>query len=612
MADNLIVTTGAATGVPNEISSFQGGAFGAIDEARAALDLMASTRPVFPAGTATPGTATGNITYNAPTNKPSWTFTFDPPTWNIADPILAPVSKETVVDFTGEAPAAASPNLPVRPNPTPVSEPGDSPTVTSVVIPDAPALSTIADPTEWAINIPLPPTIVLPTFDSVKPSTAGIAKPSANFVWNEDPYTSQTLTEIETQISRYFAGGTGIPDVVWEAIWAKDNDKENRAGNKQITETNEEWSSRGFQLPQGVQAAQIAEIRQELQSSSISRARDIAIQEATLEIENLKFAVQQGIALESLRGSWHQATIARLLEATKYSSELAISVFNAELSFYNAEVQMYLADLQVYQAELQAQLTELEVYKSDLEGQKIIGELNQQQVAIYTAKVQALNLEIDRYNSVLEGVKTTVEVDAVRIEAYKSEVQAFSERIKAVNTEYEGYATAMEGAKLEVDMYASNVSAYASTVQAYSTKVNASAVNSNIDIDINKYKLEEYNLKVQSFIAELDAEVKNLQAASESFNADNKAYLAEIESETAQMNAQSTKYNADIQLASQTTQVNIANAETNAKNALAEAGIIQQGLDAIAKVNGAYAGSALAAINVGMSISDSAGNSASA
>jgi hypothetical protein len=611
MAENLIVSTGAAGQVGVELDTFQGSAWNAIAEARDALDLMASLRPTFPEGTAKPGTAVGSIKYNNSLDTPKWDFTFRPPTWNIADPVLSEVRKYEVEDFTGDAPVSVSPNIPKLPTPDSVVAPGAVPEVSDVIIPDAPVLSVIKDPKEWIIALPTVPIINIDKFTGQRPSAAGIATPGNNFTWSEDPYTSETLTQIVDRVGKYFEGGVGIPPQIWESIWARDNDRENRAGEKQITEINEEWSGRNFQLPQGVQVARVDEVRQNIQSDANSRSRDIAIQEAQLEIENLKFAVQQGIALENLRGSWYQATQTRMLEAASFSAELAISLFNAEIGFYNSQVQMYLADVQVYQAEIEAELSRLEVYKSELEGQKIIGDLNLQQVQIYTAKVEALNVEIDRYNAVLAGIKTTVEVDAIRIDAYQSEVQAYSERIKAISLEYNAYETAMSGAKIESDIHKSNVDAYSSLVQAYSSQIDASAKNSNIDIDINKYKLDEYNSKIQGFISELEAEVKNLQAQSTGFDAEVKAYVSKIESEKVNIQAQSSQYLADIQLANQTTSVNIANSDTNAKNALALAGIIQQGLDAIAKINGAYAGSALAAANISMSISDSASNSAS-
>ena len=610
MAGNLIVTTGASREVNNNISSFEAKASYAIIEARAALDLMVDGFTVPIAG-ATPGNANGGINYNSPTEPNAWDFSFNPPDNEADKPVLGDVSIDTVNDTTGSVPYKPHISIPTMPNPIQPSAPGDSPTIGNIVIPDPPVLEDIADPKEWAINLPIAPVISIPPFSAQRPDGGSLTKPANDFVWNEDPYTSETLDCIIARISDFCEGGVGIPDAVWEAIWAKDNDRENRAGTKLITEVNEEWSSRGFQLPQGVQVAQIQEIQQKLQSTAAGRSRDIAIRESDLAIENLRFAVQQGIALESLRGSWYQATMQRALEAARFSSEFALSLFNAEVSFYNAQVQMYLADVAVYKAEIDAELARLEVYKTELEGQKIIGELNLQQVQIYTAKVNALSIEIDLYNAILAGVKTTVEVDALRIEGYKSEVQAYSARIDAINSQYNGYATAMQGPKIESEIYATSVSAYASTVQAYATRVDASAKKAGVEIDVNKYKLEEYTVGIQAFVAEMDAALKELQAEVGAYDAEIKKYSADIENSKAQSSAQIAEYNADIQLASQTTQVNISNANANAQNALAAAEIIQKGFDSVAKVNGAYAGSALSAVNIGMSMGDSASNSAS-
>jgi len=613
MSNNLVVSTGAADRVPLEINTFQSSAWDAISNARQALNDMYLNRPNIPDSAAEPGNIPStNITYNPPYPKPVWDFTFNPPEWNVKDPILKPVIKTEVEDFTGSPPVSVSPSIPVRPNPSSPTAPGDAPTITDAVIPDAPILDSLSDPKEWAITIPVAPIVDIPPFYAPRPDSRGISKPGSSFSWSEDPYTSKTLDDVIALVAQFSDGGVGIPDAVWEALWAKENDRENRAGEKLVDEVNQEWSSRGFQLPQGVQVAQVQEVYQNLQNTSAGRSRDIAIRESDLAIENLRFAVQQGIALENMRGSWYQATIARALEATKYASELAVSVFNAEVSFYNSQVQMYLADVQVYKAEIEAELARLDVYKSELEGQKIIGDLNLQQVQMYSERVKALNLEIDQYNAILSGIKITTEVDAVRIEGYKAEVQAYGESIKAINLEYTGYATAMQGAKVEAEIYDTNVKAFASTVQAYATKVDAEVKNTGIDIEINKYLLEEYNLRIKGFVSELEAEVKNLQAASEANSAETKVYIAQIDSEKVSVQAQSVKYNADIQAAAQVTQANISNATNNAKNALAEAQLVQSGLESIANVEAAYAGSALSAVNLSASMGDTASNSASA
>ena len=610
MSKNILVSTGTSDRVPFSIDSYGATSYIAISEARKALDELGKSRPTFPDGGAVPGDVTASITFNKPGNVPEWNYNFAPPKWNITDPVLNPVTKTVVKDFTGTPPPAVTPTIPNMPNPVDPTAPKDAPIVGNVVIPDVPTLKDIADPKEWNINITQAPNIRIDDFIAKRPTT-DVKSPIDTFNWQEDPYTSQTLTDLVDQVANFNTGGVGIPDIVWDAIWAKSKDREDKASLQQIVQINEEWASKGFSLPQGVQVAQVQEVQQKQFESDVNRSREMAIREADIAIENLKFAVQQGIALENLRGSWYQQTQDRMLQAAKYISELSIAVFNAKLSLYNAHIQLYQADMEVYKTQLEAELAKLEAYKSELEGQKIIGELNLQQVQIYTSKVQALNLEIDRYSAVVNALKTSVEVDAIKIEAYKAEVQTYSEKIKAINSQYEGYQTAMQGAKLQSDIYETNVKAFASTVQAYTAKVDAEARNTQIDIDVNKYKLEEYNLKIQSFIAELDAEVKSLEAESAAFDAEVKGYTSKLAAEKVSVDAQVAKFNGDIQLANGITNANIQNAKTNAQNALAEAKIIQEGLTSIAQVNAAYANSALSAVNLSMGMSDSASNSAS-
>ena len=247
-----------------------------------------------------------------------------------------------------------SPNIPSAPTYVDPDKPGNAPTVSDVVIPIPPVLDTIDNPKEWAIALPVVPIINIPSFITPVPSIGSISPPEGNFTWSETEYNSNLLNSTIALVETFNQGGVGIPDVVWDALWNKENDKENRAANKLIDEINEEWSSRGFQLPQGVQIAQIQEIRQNIQSTASDRAREIAIKEANLAIENLKFAVTQGIALETMLGGWYQQAVQRELEAAKFVHSLSIEIFNAEVSFYNTQLAVYQAEATVYKIQIEA------------------------------------------------------------------------------------------------------------------------------------------------------------------------------------------------------------------------------------------------------------------
>lgn len=611
MAGNLVVTTGAADNIPITQADFLVVAEDAIDNARDALNELSRNQYVRAYYPSVGDKPDYDISYTTPTGRPSWSFNQNIPDWSNIPLNLGTITKVDVDDFTGVPPAEISPNIPTAPSPTPVPDPGLAPVVDAVLIPDPPALSVIADPKEWAIILPLAPIIDIPDFTVIPPSIEGITPPTDSFSWSETAYNSDLLTNTVALVERFNQGGVVIEPVIWEALWARDNDRENRAAEKLIAEINEEWSSRGFQLPQGVQNANIAEVRQNVQSTAASRSRDIAIKEADMNIENLKFAVNQGIALENMRGGWYQQALTRQLDAIKFSYTLSVEIYNAEISFYNAQLTAYQAEAMVYKTQIEAEVTKLEAYKIEMDGQKIIGELNTQQVQIYKIRVEALQTEIQLYNAELQSIKIGVEIDATRIDAYSKEVQAYGERIKAVALEYEAYRTAMEGAKIESEIYSTNVNAYASRVQAYSVKIDAEAKNTGIDIETNKMLLQEYDAKLKAYTTQVSAATEELKAEVAVFDAKVKTYAIDVANEKEITATAISTLNTEIQAMAQDTQTNISGAELDTQASIAEAELSVEAMKQVAATESALAGSAMSAVSISQSMSDSAGNTAS-
>ena len=610
MSGNLVVSTGAATSVPNHITNFRSTAGTAITEARDALASM-HLNPIASRPSA-PGQASISVEYITPGSEPISPGAFSSPTWRNTPLNLDAIDSFTPASFTGNAPPEVTPSIPTKPLPSSIPDPGIAPVVDSVALPDVPVLPIIKEPLQWAISIPPAPTIIIPPFTAVKPTPSGISKPSGQFSWSESPYSSGLLDATVVQIKEFMAGGVGIPDSVWEAIWAKDNDRENRAGIKQITEINEEWSNRGFQLPQGVQVAQIQEVYQELQHSSAGRSRDIAVREADLAIENLRFAVQQGIAMETLRGQWYQQSLSRELEGAMFASKLSIDLFNAELAMFNAEVQMYIAEGQIYKVQIDAILAELEVYKAELEGQQIIGQLNQQQVEIYKTRIDAANLLLEQYVAELQGAKIATEIQMIEIDAYKATVMAFGERIKAVSLEYEAYNTQMQGAKIEAEIYGESVDAFSATVNAYATEIDAEAKTTEMQIRVNELKIKEFDALLGAYTTELNSAVETVKANAAVFDSEVSLFNSKINDASNHMQKDVQVNNANLTNAQYKTQAAIASAEQSATHSVSSAKMVNEAVGMIAKINGSYASSALSAVNLGESIRDSATNSASA
>jgi hypothetical protein len=90
-------------------------------------------------------------------------------------------------------------------------------------------------------------------------------------------------------------GGTGISPAVENAIWQRDRDRVIADGQRAEAQTYDEFTKRGFSLPPGALAARLQEIRFEQLAKTQAQSRDVAIKQAEIEIDNLRFAVEQAL-----------------------------------------------------------------------------------------------------------------------------------------------------------------------------------------------------------------------------------------------------------------------------------------------------------------------------
>lgn len=108
------------------------------------------------------------------------------------------------------------------------------------------------------------------------------------------------LTRLRTAVDDWLyttitAGGTGIPTAVESAIWERSRNRELKEAARIKSEATEAFASRGFSLPSGVLYVQLAMIDQAASDKISTHARDVAIKQIEIQVENIRFAVDKEI-----------------------------------------------------------------------------------------------------------------------------------------------------------------------------------------------------------------------------------------------------------------------------------------------------------------------------
>lgn len=517
----------------------------------------------------------------------------------------------TVLDYARPTPPTdtltqPSINYPAVPDTLEAEPPTTAPDVSDVTIPDAPSIVLPTEPALTAIDLPdAPADLLLPTWEEEIPSIDFNA-PTGELEWNETAYTSELLEKLKDKIALWMAGGTGIPDAIWDQIWERVTRGNARLARRAEQEATEEWASRGFFAPVGALNAALRRARQEALNLDSEKLREIAIESAKMEVDNLRFAITQGMQLESaLIQSWHQMQ-ERELKARMAMIEMGISIFNARVSLYNARVQGYAAKAGVFKTLIEASTLYLEKYKVELEGQKIVSEINQQQVQMYVARLDATTKAIEVYKAQLDGVRTHIEVDRNRIEVFRAQLQAYSEQVQAKKLEYEAYQAQLQGELIKSQIYQSDVNAYSARVNAYAYQVQAENTALEAQVKVKDLEIKKLGAFLEKYKAEIQAQVSQIQGRAQAFGAQADMYRATAEVEKTKATVNDKRYELYIEEGKAKAELELKKADLNIQQVLRMLALEQDAIKTLMHTHAQLAASAMSAVNLAASIGESA------
>lgn len=510
------------------------------------------------------------------------------PEFNVPDETL----REPPVD-TSQIPVLSIPPPPSQSLPT---APGNAPPLTPLTLPAEPSLIFPTVPDLVDITIPTAPTISLPTFAGVRPDDTDLVAPVENFGFTAQQYTSALLDKVRGRVSSMLDGDTGLPAAIAQALRDRAFAAVDREEYRAVQTATEEFASRGFSEPNGILTRRLAEVRQNSQSQRNAASRDIHIRDQEIAVENLRFAVTQGIALESaLIQDWHEYM--RLgLAVAQAVQQFAIDVFNAKVTLFNARYQAYVAEAQVFEQLLRAELAKLEVFKAEIDAERLKGEINQQKVALYEQRVRALLVQVQVYQGQIEAVKAQAEVNTSIMESYRAQVAAYSERVKATAVVWDGYRSLVDAELSKVRIYEVSENAYATRVRAWAETEQAKTARRASNIDLERLRLERWKGELEASLSD----VRNrLAVAAQSVE----VYRAEAGVEGVASEANNRKFTLMMEQERARTEVSLKDAELRIQQALKLTEITIQKLVSIAQISGTVTASAMGAVNFSAGVS---------
>lgn len=409
----------------------------------------------------------------------------------------------------------------------------DRPTLAEVTIPSAPdlVLPDVGDLVD--VTIPEFTFPALPLFDGTAPTFDAIPPSADSFIYAEPTYASEVLTEVQAEVRRMLQGGTGLPVAVQQALFDAARERESQTALAAKQQAFDDFAARGFTLPTGYLAKLLESANERAQLEANAQSRDVLAKSAQWEIENLRFAVEQGIALEGVLINMFLNAAARSFEAAKYRLQADMEIFNAAVTLFNARQNAYSVAATVFKTRMEGALAELEVFKAQIQGAIAKGQLNEQTVKVYTARLEGLRAFTEIYKSRMQGAQVQADIVKTQIEGYRADVQAYSDGIEAKKAVYAVYESQIKGEATKAQVYEAQARGYAATVQAAEVGSNAKMAFINARVGAMRASVDKFTAQVQAERDRVAAQAAAFQAQAGAFSADTGRYSAEIAGENA-------------------------------------------------------------------------------
>lgn len=514
------------------------------------------------------------------------------------------------IDIAPFMPSVTALSIPVAPEMTAPLDAPEAPTLGDVLLPDAPQITRPVFPSLEPINIPAFSFPMLPTWSATAPEFEGTAV-STVLQWSEPAYLPEVMPEVVAKLREIWSGGNGIPPAIEQALWDRAASREDTDTSRQISAAYTEFSSRGFTEPPGMLVARVDAIREEAAIRKQSLGRDIAIKMAEIHVDNVRFAVEQGVAAENVLYNIWSNMAQRQFEAAKIQLDSQFALYNAQVSLFNARQQAYSTEAQIFKTRLDAELSRIELFKAELEGELARGQLNEQRVRIYGEQIKALLTDVEVYKAQMQGAAVQSDVNKNVIDGFKAKVQAYAERIAADKVRFDAYESQIKGELGKAQILDAEAKAYASYISGQSAKADIGVKVMQADIAKNEQVLREFAARLDADKAKIQADVAKIQAGASAYTADTQRYAAQAGAEEAKARVELAAKEAEIRASLGLFDVEVRKYMADMEQMIRKANVQLEALKAAGQVGSTLAAGAMAGINIGANLSGSGGVSAS-
>ncbi len=529
------------------------------------------------------------------------------------------------VGFDKPAPDSTPPD---KPGPLGMALRSAPPLDLSFSIPDAPELNYGERPVLGTYSSPDKPNTsiapfggVVPVFDTPTPTklddslAAWYHTAAPEFITMVNGYVDAELTKlnpqfhsqmarIETQLTKYLDGGTGLKPEIEEAIYNRARARNEVEAKKIQDSIFADTAARGFTLPGGAMVSAMARARQDAANNANKTSNEIAIAQAEMEQKNLQFAVTTSTNLRTAMVSASLAYMQNLGvlngQALDYAKSILAAItatFDMAVRAYTAKVENLRAQVTAYDAYLKGVMFDLERYKAELAGEQTKAQIDQAKVQVYSTIIQAQEAMVSAYKVQVEAEVSRMSVQKLKIEVFQAEVASYAAAVQAKTAEWQGYSAAWSGEVSKMAGFKAEVDAYTAKVNGYSAGINAKAAAAQAQAATNEARAKQWAAELSAYAAAVDAAGKVSTTRLENNRQEIVAFQAEAAAKTAELNSYIEYYKATGQIGMEQAKLDTSTIIAVAEHTQKQQALIAQLHTSNATVHANLAGAAMAGMN---------------
>lgn len=467
-------------------------------------------------------------------------------------------------------------------------------------MPSAPGINTYWEEPELEVNLPAPPSLLsvttrpfsglsFPTISTDTPELTVVAPTVREYIPGSQ-YTSALLSAAQSTLQRFIVdGGTALPPAVEQALWDRAREREYRQAADAIDDL-ERMESLGYAFPPGVYVNARVKINTELAYTASMLSRDIAIEQAKLEQENVKFALQSAIQLEGQMIQYTNQIEQRAFESVKYATEAGVAIYNARVQAYTAYLDAYKTKVAIYEAQVRGEMAKVDAYKAEIEAERVKADINTALVQQYKVQIDAALSNIEVYKAEIAGIQTKAQIEQLKI-------QIFGEQVRAYATKVNAYTAGVEGFRAQIQAEGAKQEAFRSQVQAYSAQVDAAAKVAEAKIEEFKGLLGAKQTEWEGYKAAAQAQTSKVQAISAINQTIADAYRSETTAVAAYNDVLTKQWQASVEQAQRVAEIGVAAGKAQAEAYISARTLSIEAIKAGAQVSAQIGAAALNSAN---------------